>query len=340
MTRRSDIVLWASGILLVAVLGVIGTAYGSTPISLSVSTRVLGHLLGLDQGSGISATVTLIITQIRLPRVVLAICVGSGLAVVGVLLQTTTRNDLADPFLFGLSSGAAAGAVAVISFLGDALGVWTLPIATFAGAILSASAVLTLIARQQDQGPERLIIAGLAVSFLFGALTSYLVFAGDQRAAYSVLFWSVGGLGLANWGNVWLGAAGMVVAVGAALATSWQLDALLAGEDTAESLGIRVARFRRIIFIIAALATASFVALSGVIGFIGLMVPHLARALVGVRHVALTITAAILGAIMLLAGDLIARVILAPQELPVGIITAAAGGFFVLAIVLRRNRAV
>lgn len=328
--------LWGGGALAVAFLAVLGTAYGSTPISIDHVIRTFLSIFGHGVDAGIPITVERIITQIRLPRVILAICVGSGLATVGVLLQTTTRNDLADPFLFGLSSGAAAGAVAVISFVGDRLGIWTLPIATFSGAILSAAAVLSLISRQQDQGPERIIIAGLAVSFLFGALTSYLVFAGDQRAAYSVLFWSVGGLGLANWSNLPLAAAGAAVAIGTGLLSHWRLDALLSGEETATSLGINVIQFRRWIFILAALATASFVALSGVIGFVGLMIPHLARAVVGVRHGVLVITSAIFGAIMLLAGDLVSRIILAPQELPVGIITAAAGGFFVLIIVLRK----
>lgn len=329
--------LWIGGATCVVLLAVLGTAYGSTPISIDYVVRTLSAPFNHGLNIGIPAAVQRIITEIRLPRVILAVCVGAGLATVGVLLQTTTRNDLADPFLFGLSSGAAAGAVAVISFFGDQLGIWTLPIATFVGAMVSAGAVLSLISWHQDQGPERLIIAGLAVSFLFGALTSYLVFAGDQRAAYSVLFWSVGGLGLANWQNLPLAIAGVTLAVGTGLTLHWRLDALLSGEETATSLGINVLRLRRLVFILAALATASFVALSGVIGFVGLMIPHLARAIVGVRHGPLIITSAILGAMMLLAGDLVSRVILAPQELPVGIITAAAGGFFVLAIVLRRG---
>ncbi len=337
MSARGLAFTWTAGLFAILILSILAIAYGSTPITVDQVARTLMGDIGERIDAGVPLTVERIVNDIRVPRVLLAICVGAGLATVGVLLQTATRNDLADPFLFGLSSGAAAGAVAVISFLGDRLGIWTLPIATFSGAIISAAAVLSLIARQQDQGPERIIIAGLAVSFLFGALTSYLVFAGDQRAAYSVLFWSVGGLGLANWGNIALAAAGTVVAVGTGLVMHWRLDALLSGEETAASLGIDVIRFRRTIFMLAALATASFVALSGVIGFIGLMIPHLARAIVGVRHGVLIVTSAILGAIMLLAGDLISRVILAPQELPVGIVTAAAGGVFVLGIVLRRS---
>ncbi|MDX8439463.1 FecCD family ABC transporter permease [Mesorhizobium australafricanum] len=336
MTARRLVLTWSVGAAVIVALVVAGIAYGSTPLASGDLARALTQSLlpGLDTGG--SPAIMRIVIDLRLPRVLLAICVGSGLAVVGALLQTTTRNDLADPFLFGLSSGAAAGAVSVITIFGDRLGIWTLPAAAFAGALLSACAVLALIGAQRDKGPERLVIAGLAVSFLFGAVTTYLVFAGDQRAAHSVLFWSVGGLGLASWSNLPLGLAGAAVAVGTGIALRHRLDALLSGDDTALSLGVDVPRLRFTVFAISALATAALVSLSGVIGFVGLMVPHLARAMVGVRHGALIVTAAVIGAIMLLAGDLASRIVLAPQELPVGIITAAAGALFVLGIVLKR----
>lgn len=327
-------ILWIAGGSLLLVLAVAGIAFGSTPLDAGDVVRVLGGAIGI--GDGISGPIARIVLDLRLPRVLLAICVGAGLAVVGVLLQTTTRNDLADPFLFGLSSGAAAGAVSVITVFGDRLGVWTLPAAAFAGALVSAAAVLTLMARQDGRGPERLVIAGLAVSFLFGALTTWMVFSGDQRAAYSVLFWTAGGLGLASWGNLPIGIFGAALSVGTGLALRYRLDALLGGEETATSLGVDVGRLRLLVFALAALATASLVALSGVIGFVGLMVPHLARTLVGVRHGVLVATSALLGAILLLVSDLASRVVLAPQELPVGIVTSAAGALFVLVVVLRK----
>ncbi|WP_062202957.1 iron ABC transporter permease [Aureimonas sp. AU12] len=326
--------LWLAGGSLLLALAIVGIAFGSTPLDPRDVLRVLMGALGI--GDGVSGPVARIVLDLRLPRVLLAICVGAGLAIVGVLLQTTTRNDLADPFLFGLSSGAAAGAVSVITVFGDRLGIWTLPAAAFVGALVSAAAVLTLMARQDGRGPERLVIAGLAVSFLFGALTTWMVFAGDQRAAYSVLFWTAGGLGLASWNNLPIGVFGATLAVATGLALRYRLDALLGGEETATSLGVDVGRLRLLVFALAALATASLVALSGVIGFVGLMVPHLARALVGVRHGALVATSALLGAILLLVSDLASRVVLAPQELPVGIVTSAAGALFVLAVILRK----
>lgn len=336
MSHRHLALFWSAGVAAIAALTLAGIAYGATPLAFGDVVRSLAGQIWPGFGTGVAAPVSRIIIDLRLPRVLLAICVGAGLAVIGTLLQTTTRNDLADPFLFGLSSGAAAGAVSVITFFGDRLGVWTLPIAAFAGAILSAATVLSLVGRHRERGAERLVIAGLAVSFLFGALTTYLVFAGDQRAAYSVMFWSVGGLGLASWSNLPLALAGAAIAIGTGLLLRHRLDALLGGEETATSLGIDVVQLRIAVFALSALSTAALVALSGVIGFVGLMVPHLARALVGVRHGTLVITSALIGAIMLLAGDLVSRVVLAPQDLPVGIITAAAGAIFVLVIVLRR----
>ena len=328
MTAARLSLLWTAGIFLLLVLAVAGIAFGSTPIATGDVLDALLSALGL--GDPASGPIARIIIDLRLPRIV------PGLAVVGALLQTTTRNDLADPFLFGLSSGAAAGAVSVITVFGDRLGVWTLPIAAFAGALLSAFTVLALMMRQEGRGPERLVIAGLAVSFLFGALTTWMVFAGDQRAAYSVLFWTAGGLGLASWDNLPLALFGSALAIVTGIALRHRLDALLGGEETATSLGVDVGRLRLLVFSLSALATAALVALSGVIGFVGLMVPHIARALVGVRHGLLVVTSALLGAMLLVASDLVSRILLAPQELPVGIITSAAGALFVLAIVLRR----
>lgn len=330
----------AVGLALALLLALLGIAWGATPLPFGSVLRVLlapvvaPFAPGLD--AGIAAPLHRIVLDLRLPRTVLAASVGAGLAVVGALLQTTTRNDLADPFLFGLSSGAAAGAVSVTTLVGYRLGPWTLPAAAFAGALLSAAVVFGLVSTQNGRGGERLVLAGLAVSFLFGAVTLFLVFAGDQRATTSVLFWSVGGLGLAAWGNLPLGLAGAGIALATGLGFRAQLDALLAGEDTAASLGVDVRRLRGAVFLLCALSTAALVALSGVIGFVGLMVPHVARALVGVRHGPLVIASALMGAALLLGGDLLSRVALAPQELPVGIVTAAAGGLFVLALVVRR----
>ena len=322
--------------MLIIALAVLSIAYGSTVIPLADVLNALAHAAGIGD---LTTTLPIerIIVDLRLPRVILAICVGAGLGIVGAMLQTVTRNDLADPFLFGLSSGAAAGAVSVISIFGDRFGIWTLPMAAFSGGMLAAVIVLLLVRRVQGQGPERMILAGLAVSFLFAALTNYMVFSGDQRAAHSVLFWTLGGLGLARWENLPLAMLGLAAILVYALYNHRNLDAFLAGEHTAESLGVRVNRTRNVVFIVCAFSTAIFVSVAGVIGFIGLMIPHIARRFAGQLHAGLILTCALLGAMLILLNDLAARLLLAPQELPIGIVTSSVGAFFVVTLLLRKR---
>lgn len=324
----------AGGIALLA-LTFLAIVVGSTNLPLGVVFDALWQ--GLTGGADESDPQPLarIVWDLRVPRALLALIVGAGLGVVGCLLQTVSRNDLADPFLFGLSSGAAAGAVLVITVTGDVLGFWTLPLAAFVGGLAASGIVLVLVSRLYDQGPARLVLAGLAVSFLFAAMTNVLVFAGDQRAAHSVLFWTLGGLGLGRWDVLPLALAGLAVILFYAQFAHRRLDALLAGDDTARTMGVDVDKMRRLTFLICAFSTAAFVSLTGVIGFVGLMVPHLARAMVGPLHRALTLLSAVMGAGLLVLSDTIARTIMMPQELPVGIITTSIGAIFVLAILRR-----
>lgn len=272
--------------------------------SVELSWRQVVSALGLASAPIPEMSKTIVI-DLRLPRVLLAALTGAGLAIVGLLLQTTTRNELADPFLFGLSSGASAGAVLVITRFGDVLGAFTLPGSAFVGGILSALAVMILFRVNQLRRAEQLIICGLAVSFLFSALTSYLVFSGDQRAAGSLLFWSLGGLGLARWDNLIIPLASLALLSGFTLRRWRALDAMLAGEQTACSLGVEVERLRSETFLCCALATALLVSLTGVIGFVGLMVPYLARRAVGVRHRMAVPMCGLLGAILLTGGDML-----------------------------------
>lgn len=317
------------GLICLACLLVIAVAVGATPFTT-------GQVLAAFTSSEPSPT-SRIILDLRMPRAVLAILVGAGLGMVGAVLQTLTRNDLADPFLFGLSSGAAAGAVVVITVTGNFLGFWTLPLAAFAGGLIASIIVLGLFGRLARQGASQMVLAGLAVSFLFLSLTNYLIFVGDQRAAHSVLFWTLGGLGLANWDVLPIALAGLAAVGVLSLVAHRYLDALLAGDEAAQTLGLPVTRFRQFAFLVCAFATASFVALTGVIGFVGLMVPHLARGLVGPLHGAMMLTSAIIGAALLLASDIAARTLLAPQELPIGVLTTSVGAAFVL-VLLHRQR--
>ena len=316
------------GLGCVFLLTLIAIVVGSTPLGISKVVEVI--LSGSNE-----SPVSRIVLDLRLPRALLATIIGAGLGMVGCVLQTLTRNDLADPFLFGLSSGAAVGAVIVITVTGNILGFWTLPAAAFIGGLVSSVIVLGLFGKLAKQSPSQMVLAGLAVSFLFLSLTYFLIFAGDQRAAHSVLFWTLGGLGLANWKVLPIALTGLMAIFAFAITTHRSLDALLAGDETAVTLGVNVKLYRQVAFLICAFATASFVALSGVIGFVGLMVPHLARGLVGPLHGGLLITSAVIGAVLLLLSDIASRTLMAPQELPIGALTTSIGAIFVLYLVRR-----
>ncbi len=334
MTKTGQAVLLGAVILTALLL--LSTIYGTTPIPLAEVFTAIG--LGTGATEGDMSPLHRIVFDLRLPRALFAAVIGAGLGVVGVVLQTTTRNDLADPFLFGLSSGAAAGAVLVITVTGDVLGIWTLPLAAFCGGLIASGIVLALVQSLRTSAPEKLILAGLAVSFLFSAITNYLIFAGDSRAAHSVIFWMLGGLGLARWETLPLVVLGLTLILGYSLYRSRWLDALLTGDFTASTLGIPVQGLRFRMFLVAALATASFVSVAGVIGFVGLMVPHIARGIAGTLHRNLLITSAVVGAILLTLSDILSRLLLAPQELPVGIVTTSIGSLFVFLYLFKSSR--
>ncbi|MBX9445935.1 FecCD family ABC transporter permease [Dickeya chrysanthemi] len=325
-----------AAVCLLAVLALLATMLFSTAVgAIRIPfSQVLASLM--PEHGGVPDNVRRIVLELRLPRTLLAAITGAGLAIVGALLQTTTRNDLADPFLFGLSSGASAGAVLVMTRFGEGFGAFTLPVAAFGGGICSALAVMLLFFLRQGRQAEHLVICGLAISFLFGALTSYLVFSGDQRAASAVLFWSLGGLGLARWDNLPVALCSLLVLIGVVQARWRSLDGLLAGEQTAASLGVDVNRLRLEVFLCCALATALLVSLTGVIGFVGLMVPHLCRPLTGARHRRLILLCGLLGAVLLGIGDTFSRILLPSQELPVGVVTAGLGGVFVMVLLAKR----
>ncbi len=333
---RSDLVNIAAGAVVLAALLLTSTLYGTTQIPLPDIALAIALNIGLVEGD--ISPLHRIVFDLRLPRALFAATIGAGLGIVGVVLQTTTRNDLADPFLFGLSSGAAAGAVFVITVTGDILGFWTLPLAAFCGGLIASGIVLGLVHGLRTSAPEKLILAGLAVSFLFAAITNYLIFAGDSRAAHSVIFWMLGGLGLARWETFPLVCTGLVIILAYSLHRSRWLDSLLTGDLTASTLGVPVQGLRFSMFFLAALATAVFVSVAGVIGFVGLMVPHLARGIAGPLHRRLLPTAALIGAILLTGSDVLCRLLLAPQELPVGIVTSSIGSAFVFILLFRMQK--
>jgi iron complex transport system permease protein len=281
-----------------------------------------------------------IIWEIRFPRVLLGGIVGAGLAIVGATMQALVRNPLADPYLLGVSSGASLGAVAVILLGISWFGVFSLSIAAFLGALLAFGCVYLLAQQNRRLTTGRLILSGVAVAYVLSALTNFLIYnADDSNQVRSVVFWMLGGLGGARWEFLGLPALALVAGTVMLALQARSLNALSIGEETAATLGVDTSRFRQHMFALTSLLTGALVAVSGGIGFVGLMVPHMVRLLVGADHRRLLPVAALSGAIFLIWVDVLARVIVAPQELPIGIITALLGAPFFIWLMRRTHGA-
>ncbi|MEU1201690.1 iron ABC transporter permease [Streptomyces sp. NPDC005813] len=268
-----------------------------------------------------------IVWEIRLPRVLLGAVVGAGLATVGVAVQAMVRNALADPFVLGISSGAAVGANAVIllgAFAG--LGVWALSASAF-GSALAAMALVYAVARSpHGLTPLRLILTGTALAYGFEAVTTVMVFgAARGEAARSAMMWLLGSLGGATWAQLPLAAVTVTAGWAWLRLRAEALNALAMGDETSAALGVQPARLRRELFLVTAAVTGTVVAVSGAVGFVGLMVPHLVRMAVGADHRRVLAVAPLAGAVLLVWADVLSRLLLAPAELPVGVITAVVG---------------
>ncbi|MGY1634271.1 FecCD family ABC transporter permease [Geodermatophilus sp. SYSU D01186] len=334
--RRAALVPWAAGLALVLSM-LAGVWVGALPLPpgavvATLADRALAPL-GVDVGGGLEGTGAAVLLQLRLPRVVLAALVGAGLAVAGAAYQGVFRNPLADPYLLGAAAGAGLGATLVIAYApGTSLGpVGVVPLAAFAGALLGVGAALALgTAAGGSHGPT-LLLAGVAVaSFLAAAQT--LVQQQNTDDLREVYGWLLGQLGRAQWSDVvlvlpYLGLACLVL-----LLCGRALDVLAVGDDEARSLGVHPGRMRLLVIVAASLATASAVAVSGLIGFVGLVVPHIARRLVGGSNARVLPAALLTGGAFLVVADLVARVVLAPAELPIGVVTAFVGAPFFAAL--------
>ncbi|MDF3384293.1 iron ABC transporter permease [Sulfitobacter sp. M85] len=279
-----------------------------------------------------------IVWSIRLPRAILACLVGAGLAIVGASLQAVTRNPLADPHLLGISAGGAFGAILALLHTGLFLGGLTVPLLAFLGSLGAILIVLAVTQFAAATSADRLVLAGVAVSFIVMSAANVLIFLGDPRATHTVVFWMLGGLGLAGWDKL-IYPAVILLGCGAYLwLRSGHLNAMTVGDETATTLGIPVARFRLTIFVIGALITGVMVAFSGVIGFVGLMIPHIVRLMVGGDYRRLLPISALCGAVFLLWADIVARTIMAPDDMPIGIVTGLIGGVFFVWLLRRQIR--
>jgi ABC-type Fe3+-siderophore transport system, permease component len=320
--------------LTLAILG--GVAIGETPLPFDTVLKVLAnHLWGA--GHDVDAIDAGILWSYRLPRTLVAAACGAGLALSGVVLQSLVRNALADPYLLGVSAGAGTGAVAV-TVLGLGGGMIGMSAGAFAGASLSF-AIVVLLARAAGGGSAQLVLAGIAGSQLFNALTSFLITkSANAEQARGIMYWLLGNLSGVRWPDVTLAIpvtlSGLIVCVWLARA----MDAFAFGASSAASLGIAVRRVQVVLIGATTAMTATMVSLVGSIGFVGLVIPHAMRFVVGARHGRLVPASALAGAVFLIVADVTSRILIPGQVVPIGVVTALVGAPGFAAILIRNRR--
>ncbi len=336
--RLASATAFLAPLLVASVL--LATSLGPTRIPYAASAAILLERVGLRLHIPYTDLQQRIIMQVRLPRVLTGALVGAALALSGAALQGLFRNPVADPGVLGVSSGGAAGAVAAIALNLQALHPLVLAAAAFVGAMVAVTLVYATAAAGGRFSLAALLLAGLAVSSFLGAVTSTIIYfsARDAEVLREIFFWLLGGLDARSWSHVRLAAPPILLGAVVLLAFGRDLNLLLLGEEQARSLGVSVAWARRILLVTTALITGVAVAVSGTIGFVGLIVPHVLRLVVGPDHRVLLPAAALGGAIFLILADTVARVALAPTEMRLGIITAFLGAPFFLFLLIRAQR--
>lgn len=343
--QRRQLALWLTA-LLAALLVSLTLAITLGPVRIApqqawlITAHEIGSFLDMDLQPGDWSTAQFqIVWRVRMPRVLLAALVGAGLALVGVAMQAMVRNPLADPYLLGVSSGASVGAVSVLAFGALAFaGDLALPLGAFGGALTACVAVYFLAYANGRLLATRLILGGVAIAYCLGGVTSLIVLtAGQRELANSILTWTLGSLAGTRWDELGLPAALLVVGAALLLTQARALNALLSGEESAATLGVDTTRTRRWLFVLVSLVTGVLVALTGPIGFVGLIVPHITRMLVGAEHRRVLPVAALVGAIFLVWVDVFSRIAFAPAEVPVGVITSLLGGPFFVWMLCRKN---
>lgn len=341
MTSRPALPLLLALALLCLLAALLGLAVGPLDIAPARIAGALLHPLGLGAAPEPREQATIL--QIRLPRVVLALLIGAALAQAGAAMQGIFRNPLADPALVGVSSGAALAAVAVI-VLGDSAGLFqllpprvVLPAATFLGGAAATWLVMRIAMVDGYTRVGTLLLSGLALNAIAGAGIGFFSHVASDTALRSVTFWMFGSLGKVGWAEIAVAAPLLVIPLLLIPRDARALDALLLGEAEAGHLGVDVERLKRRLTFLVVLAAGSAVALAGIVAFVGLIVPHLVRLWAGPGHRQLLPASALLGALLLTLADTAARVVLAPTELPIGILTALVGGPFFFLLLLRRR---
>lgn len=321
------------GVVLVA-LAVGSAGIGAVSVPVGDTVAILLGTFGLPVTPPADPLHAAVVVGIRLPRVGTAVVVGAALAVSGALLQGLFRNPLADPGLLGVSSGAALGAAATVVLVPTA-GILGMPVAAFVGSLCATGAVLAAARRSGPQPAADLLLAGIGVNALCSAGVGLLLFSADDAALRSFTFWTLGSVGGATWTRFGLALVGAVLPSLAAFGLAGRLDVWMLGEADAVTLGVPVRATRLLLVTLCALAVGTGVALCGIVGFVGLVAPHLVRLAAGPLHRVVLPGSALLGAVLLLTADLVARTVVAPVELPIGIVTALIGAPFLLWLVRR-----
>ena len=336
--RRRAALLLPSLAALLLVMVLVNAGRGAVKISPAQVIAIIAGHAGLELDVTVSPQQEAVLWNIRLPRIVMAALVGGALALAGAVLQGVFRNPLADPSLVGVSSGAALGAVAAIVAGVTPLGLASLPVAAFVGGMLAMLLVYGFARSGGRTEVVTLILAGIAVNAIAGAFTGLFIFVANDVQLRTIVFWTLGSLGGATWRSVW--SVLPFIGLGLLLLPRWgrQLNLLVLGEREARHLGVDTERLRFVLVTLAALITGASVAVAGIIGFVGLVVPHIIRLVAGPDHRLLLPASALTGASLLLLADLGARTLVLPRELPLGVVTALAGGPFFLWLLHRTRR--
>lgn len=329
-----------NAVLAAALLATAVLALGIGPVRVASGdvVGVIAHHLGLGGAGGWTRTEDLVVWETRVPRVAMAVVAGAALGAAGAVLQALVRNPLADPYLLGLNAGASAGAAVAVLVVGAGSAL-ALSGSALAGAVAAVVLVLVLGGIAGQRGPLRLVLAGLAVGYALNAVTHFLLFWSDSpEAARSVLFWLLGSLGAVQPVMLAAASAATLVGLGLLVLVAPVIDALASGDDSARSAGLHPERARFAVMAGTSAMVGVVVAAVGGVGFVGLVVPHLARRLVGGRHRVVLVASALLGALVLVAADTVARTALSPREIPVGVVTGIVGAPLLL-VLLRRTSA-
>ena len=337
MSRVNPLLVWLSfiGFLLVASMWSLAT--GALEIPRSQLALVLQQLLGWNQHIGIPSHFEITILEFRLPRLLMALLVGAALSISGAAIQGLFRNPLADPGLIGVSSGAAFGAVLII-VLGNTLledwnllvGQWALPVAAFTCGLMTTLVIYRIASRKGQTQISTLLLAGIAMNAIAGAGTGLLTFIADDTQLRSLTFWSMGSLAKASWQGIAVILPFILIPILVLPFFANALNGFLMGESVASHLGFPVRWIKRGIIILTSMAVGAAVSMTGVIGFLGLIIPHLLRFLIGPDHRLLLPASALAGALLLTLADMFSRTVVAPAELPIGLIMALIGGPFFL----------